>query len=98
MQLNLKPIDGGGGPPELGPLQRLGAAIVVPLLVLILAVGQSVYYTVEPEEVGVVLTFGAFTKTTNPEAPRQKQAIFRMRLSIRLAAKPKESCCRRSPP
>ncbi len=34
--------------------------------ILLLAVGRATFYQVQPEEVGVVLRFGKFIKTTNP--------------------------------
>jgi membrane protease subunit HflK len=45
------------------PIKSVGGLIVV-VLVLLLAV--SAFYTVEPEEVGVVMRFGKFIKTTEP--------------------------------
>ena len=38
----------------------------IPLLLLALILVWTSFYTVEPEEVGVVLTFGAFSSTTDP--------------------------------
>ena len=43
-----------------------GAAGFVPLAILVVVLLWSAFYTVEPEEVGVVLTFGKFSKTTEP--------------------------------
>ena len=48
--------------PQL-PVRGLGG-VVIALLVIVLAI--SSFYTVEPEEVGVVLRFGKLVKTTQP--------------------------------
>ena len=46
---------------------RLGVLIGVPIAVILLLVGVfSSYYTVEPEEVGVVTRFGRFVRETPP--------------------------------
>ncbi len=43
-----------------------GGAVAVPLLLLAVFLLWTSFYTVEPEEVGVVLTFGEFTAITDP--------------------------------
>lgn len=64
---------GGGGrggqglnlPPELQRLRKLPfVKILLGLVVLVLAFNS--FYTIEPEEQGVVLRFGKFTDITNP--------------------------------
>lgn len=51
-------------PPNLRMPKGVGS--LLPLIIVALMVLWSSYYTVSPEEVGVVLTFGKFTKTTDP--------------------------------
>jgi len=61
---------GSGGqvlniPPELQRLRKLPfLKILLALVILVLALGS--FYTVEPEEQGVVLRFGRFTEITDP--------------------------------
>ena len=43
-----------------------GLLTALPLILLALLLMWTTVYTVDPEEVGVVLTFGAFTKITDP--------------------------------
>ncbi len=43
-----------------------GLLTSLPALIVILGLAWTTVYTVDPEEVGVVLTFGAFTKVTDP--------------------------------
>ncbi|MGE3372704.1 MAG: FtsH protease activity modulator HflK [Vicinamibacteria bacterium] len=61
-------IDIGGGGPRLPPFPKLPLgtlrAILIALAALILLFTS--YYQVEPDEVGVVQRFGAFTRTTDP--------------------------------
>ena len=58
---------GGRGwrPPRVPPLP-LGAARLVLLVIVALALLFTAYYQVEPEQVGVVQRFGAYVRTTNP--------------------------------
>jgi len=57
----LEALAGGrGGPPSGKPI--LAAVVVVIGLVLI----NSTFYTVEPEEVGVILRFGEYERVTDP--------------------------------
>jgi len=61
---------GAGGqvlniPPELQRLRKLPLVkLLLALVILVLALGS--FYTVEPEEQGVVLRFGRFTEITDP--------------------------------
>ncbi len=48
--------------PQLNP-KALSAIVVI---VLILSFVSSLWFTVEPEEVGIVLQFGKYTRTVNP--------------------------------
>jgi len=63
--------DGGFGEdfrmPELR-VPRIGGGIVrgVVLIILALVIVFTGFYTIGPEEIGVVLRFGAFTRTTGP--------------------------------
>ncbi len=43
-----------------------GVAGFLPLAILVVVLLWSAFYTVAAEEVGVVLTFGKFSKTTDP--------------------------------
>ena len=43
-----------------------GLVTALPLVILLLVVMWTTVYTVDPEEVGVVLTFGAFSQITEP--------------------------------
>lgn len=49
----------GGRPPLRGLL-------MIPLVLLILLVGVSSYYTIDPEEAGVILRFGRYDRKTRP--------------------------------
>jgi len=51
-------------PPDIKVPRGLFAAL--PIIILVLILMWTTVYTVDPEEVGVVLTFGAFTKITDP--------------------------------
>jgi len=66
-------IGGGNGPkvvefPKLPKLPKLPAAGIraAVLVVIALILGMSIFYTVEPEEVGVVVRLGKFIGSTNP--------------------------------
>ena len=62
----MRPRDAGGGPeftpPNINP--SAAAALVVGLIVL--AAAYSSVFRIEPEEVGVVLTFGRYEKLVDP--------------------------------
>lgn len=78
MDWNHPPRGGGpSGDPELSKVidnvkQKLPqfknskGLILVVVIVLALALGSTAYYTVGPEETGVVLRFGSFNRTTGP--------------------------------
>lgn len=58
-------LEGGGGkPPEIKIPGRLIVTVVLALVLV--SVGWSCFYTVEPEEVGVVLRFGEYNRETPP--------------------------------
>ncbi len=71
------PPRGGGQAPDLGKMvselksrfpgfkQARGLGLVV-LVVLVLLVGSSAYYTVGPEETGLVLRFGRYVRSAGP--------------------------------
>jgi len=50
-------------PPQIRLTKGMG---LIPLAIIVFLVLWSTYYTVAPEEVGVVLTFGKFTAITDP--------------------------------
>jgi len=47
-----------------GPPLRL--IVIIVLAVLAVLIGRSLIYTIEPEEVGIVLRFGKYNRTTDP--------------------------------
>ncbi len=57
----LEALAGGRGAPPSG--KPIFAAVVVVLLLLVI---NSSFYTVEPEEVGVILRFGEYERVTDP--------------------------------
>ncbi|GAB4341974.1 MAG: FtsH protease activity modulator HflK [Desulfobulbaceae bacterium] len=53
-------------PPEQGPFSGIGKIVFIILAVLLAQVVYSSFYTIEPGEVGVILRFGAYNRTTDP--------------------------------
>jgi len=68
MNQNTYPFPGGGQAPDLGKIFKKYKSLIVAALLILLAIiiGWSSAYSVEPEEVGVVTRFGAYSKTTQP--------------------------------
>ncbi len=54
-----------GREPNFGPLQKYGGGFVILLVVLVLGFVTS-FYTVGPEEIGVIRRFGKFSRTSDP--------------------------------
>ncbi len=63
MNDNFRVVDADGFRAPRIPWRRLGAGILV-LVALVTAAGAA--YQIEPEEVGVVLRFGKYVRTSNP--------------------------------
>ena len=63
MNDNFSVVDADGFKVPKIPWRRLGAGILV-LAALVTAAGTA--YQIEPEEVGVVLRFGRYVRTTDP--------------------------------
>jgi len=47
-------------------MPKLRGLVLIPFVLLLLIVGISSYYTIDPEEVGVVLRFGRYDRKTRP--------------------------------
>jgi len=58
--------DGGSPPSNQGPFAGIGKIAVIFFAVIIFQVVYSSFYTIQPGEVGVVLQFGKYNRTTNP--------------------------------
>jgi membrane protease subunit HflK len=60
-------IRGVPTPPQFRPPDiKLGRILSIVLVLILLALGWSMVFQVEPEEVGVVLTFGAYSREASP--------------------------------
>ena len=55
-----------GQVPQLGPLFKKRALLIVPVVVLLLLSGMSTFYSIEASDEGVVLRFGKNLKTVPP--------------------------------
>jgi len=49
-----------------GSRPPLKGLLLIPLVLLLLFIGFSTYYTIDPEEVGVILRFGRYDRQTHP--------------------------------
>lgn len=56
----------GAGPPPGGMFKGVGKILTIIAVIFLLSMANSVYYTINPGERGVVLRFGQYNKTTNP--------------------------------
>lgn len=57
--------DGSVQPPE-GMFKGIGKILAIIAIIFLLSMANSLYYTINPGERGVVLRFGQYHKTTNP--------------------------------
>ncbi len=60
------PGDGQSPPPRSGPALGLSKVVFIVLVLLAFQGIYSSFYTIEPGEVGVILRFGKYTRTTQP--------------------------------
>ncbi len=77
---------GDGGPPEI-PVRLVLIGIIV---VLVLLFANTIYYTIEPEEVGVVLRFGKYDRVAEPglrfKAPAPFERVVKVPVQRQLKA------------
>jgi len=61
-----KPKGDGPPPPQQGPFAGIGKIAIIIIAVILFQVVYSSFYTIQPGEVGIVLQFGKYHRTTDP--------------------------------
>ena len=63
---NRPPDEGGSKQPQQGPFAGIGKIALIFIAVIVFQVIYSSFYTIQPGEVGIVLQFGRYHRTTDP--------------------------------